>query len=249
MHWLVDIALWGQHPDSAARVRNDWESYLDDYRSNHSRADTFVMMLRSSVSHIGWRASAREIPTTVPALLAITWIAICSSIFPFVDPVESTLADLHISFAAILFTLALAKKPWQIEHSKMLSFSLFLGGTGGVHLAFRFDGAGPVVVDTLMIIGHVVLAVGLTGAGVSGFLSKTAFGSSRVHMRIFSVGLAIIISANLLTTFTANTVILGALISALALAEIGLLSQIPRLVEISERPGGTERNAPSTRLA
>lgn len=240
MDRLMDIALWGQPPVVAARVREDWESYLADYRAENDWLDTLFMTLRACASHINWRVTSGEMPTTVPTLLSLTGIAICLLLFPLVEPAASTSADFHISVGAALFMIALARKPWQIGHSKLLSTSMIIGGTGGFHLALRFSGMGPAAADVLMIIGHLVLAIGLTGAGVSGLLTKTAFGSHRGHMMLLGGGLGIVISANLLVALSLDNILLIGLVFSLVLAEIGLLSQIPRLVEISERTSSSE---------
>ena len=236
MDFIVDIALWGQHPESSSRIRSDWESYLADYRAENSWLETLLVKLRASATHIGWRASSGEMPTTVPTLLAMVAIAVCSTIFPFVDSSGSTAADFHIAAAATAFMLALARKPWEIEHSKFLSAAMILGGTGGAHLALRFHSPGPEAAENLIIIGHLVVAAGLTGAGISGLRTKTAFGARRIYMKLFAAGLTIIVCANIVFACSVvDQLVVCGMIFLLILAEVGLILHIPRLVELSER--------------
>lgn len=235
MDRLVDIALWGQHPEIAKRVRADWECYLADYRAEHSWFQTLILMIRSTAAHIFWRISSEEMPSAVPTLMAMLSIAVCVCILPFVDPSASTSADFHMSVAAALLVFALARTPWKVEPSRLLSTSLLLGGTGGVHFVLAYGGLGPAIADNLMLGGHVLVAVGLISAGVSGLFTKTAFGRNRVYMMTFGFGLGLVICADLFYAINSERTELSALLFSLVLAHTGLFLQVPRLLDLAER--------------
>ncbi len=168
--------------------------------------------------------------------------------FAAVDPVGSTsYADAHTTVGGALFVVALARRPWQLPYSRMLSTSLLVLGTSGIHSAFVLDIPAPAY--HVWMVALILIAIGVTGAGVSSIQTKTPLGA-HVHLWwALAAGMALIVTAKLVLARTLGNDASVVALAAIAVIEIAFIPQLVTLWRLGQAtldaPVSTQQHLPS----